>query len=113
MARAQRNNSPTSTSGDTPQSRRVPGILTCPVCDVPLGDGSPEVHLQEHKPTVGCIMCTGHTDWRIDWDNVVYHPERSLFYCRPCGRFAPVTMAPAPAVSLQDKMGHDEEPRHA
>jgi hypothetical protein len=48
MARVKRSNSPNPASGDTPQSRRVPVILSCPVCHVLLGDVPTEVHLQGH-----------------------------------------------------------------
>lgn len=109
MARVRRTNSPTPTAGHTPQSRRVPVILTCPVCDLLLGDTKAEVHLQGHKPTVGCIMCLKHDRWVLDMDSVAHpHTSDGLFFCNNCGRFAPVTTAPALAAIPQDMPAHTD-----
>jgi hypothetical protein len=109
MARAQRNNSPTPASGDILRSRRVPVILSCPVCDVLLGDIPVESHLLGHMPTVGCLMCTQHARWVIDWDSVAHpHTSHGLYYCNPCGRYAPVTRGHEPAASLQGTTEHTE-----
>lgn len=107
MARTKRTNSPTHDSGDTPQSRRVPVILSCPVCDVMFGDIPADVHLHRHMPTVGCIMCLKHERWVLDMDSVAHpHTSAGIFYCNNCGRFAPVTTEPIPEASPQDTEAH-------
>jgi hypothetical protein len=108
MARAKRSNTRgQALTDEAPQSRRVPVILTCPVCDLLLGEMPTDIHLQTHVPTVACIMCSHDKKyWRLDMDNAVYHPTWSLFYCSNCGRFAPVTKAPVPAAIPQDTMEH-------
>ncbi len=49
-------------------------------------------HLRQHAPTERCRNCgEKQVTWALDWDGVRYpRPDLSLWFCDPCGRFAPV-----------------------
>jgi hypothetical protein len=90
MARRTRKTTPAE---ETPAVKPlVPDV--CPVCPKPLPGTRAEAitHLQGHAPPQACGNCgTQHTGWTLDWDGVMYpRKDVSLFYCSPCGRYAPV-----------------------
>ena len=74
-----------------PEKPRPVQILSCPVCDSLLGEQSVVEHLEAHRPAAH--NCEKHEEWRLDLDGVInYRPEGSVFYCRPCGRYASESM---------------------
>ena len=93
MARARRRTTKAEDAGDTlaPQ-RTIPEA--CPVCEQSLPRTMDEAttHLRNHAPQEPCGHCgTQHTGWTLDWDGIMYpRKDISLFYCSPCGKFAPV-----------------------
>jgi hypothetical protein len=80
-------------AGDTPALKRTTPE-SCPVCRQSLIGTTDEAttHLRRHAPQQACGNCgTQHTGWTLDWDAVMYpRKDVSLFYCSPCGQYAPV-----------------------
>jgi hypothetical protein len=66
-------------------------VEVCPVCMV-RPDEDMSTHLRGHAPIERCRHCgEKHVAWRVDLDGVTYpRPDVSLFYCDPCGVYAPV-----------------------
>jgi hypothetical protein len=95
MARARRKQGREPVEGeDTPRRRATPAV--CPVCgtmrDTITFPDDMAAHLQRHAPVGRCPYCGDqHTGWNVDWDGVA-DPRKdvSLFYCAPCGTYAPV-----------------------
>jgi hypothetical protein len=92
MARRQRKTVSSSVEeGPTPIVRGTPEV--CPMCAAPLSGTVAEAttHLQRHAPPHACGNCgPQHTGWTLDWDGIQYpRTDVSLFYCAPCGMYAP------------------------
>jgi hypothetical protein len=95
MARARRKPGSAPVEGaDTSRGRVTPAV--CPLCGTTReAITSPDdmaAHLQRHAPVGRCPHCGDqHTGWNVDWDGVAYpRKDVSLFYCSPCGTYAPV-----------------------
>jgi hypothetical protein len=67
-------------------------VKVCPMCGITPEDGM-STHLQSHGPTEQCHHCgEKQVGWKVDWDGVMCpRPDVSIFYCDPCGVYAPVT----------------------
>jgi hypothetical protein len=97
MAKARRKKGSEPVNGeDTPRVRATPEV--CPICGttreaITFPDDM-AAHLQSHAPVGRCPHCGNqHTDWKVDWDGVSYpRKDMSIFYCSPCGRYAPVNI---------------------
>jgi predicted RNA-binding Zn-ribbon protein involved in translation (DUF1610 family) len=95
MARARRKQGREPIQGEAaPRGKATPEV--CPLCGttreaITLPDDM-AAHLQRHAPVGRCPHCGDqHTGWKVDWDGVSYpRQDVSLFYCSPCGRYAPV-----------------------
>jgi hypothetical protein len=96
MARSRRKQGQVAEGEGKPMARALPNV--CPVCGRQFTAENLDIraempaHFVSHAPAEGCRNCgEKHVSWKIDWDGVSYpRPDVSLFFCDPCGRYAPV-----------------------
>jgi hypothetical protein len=77
----------------SPRAKAMPDV--CPLCEVSYG-AEISTHLLSHAPVELCQRCDEQDkSWRLDEDGVQYfRKDVSLFYCRGCGRYAPLEIIP-------------------